>query len=108
MAKAQKRTTSRRELSRNPRFEQVSPEVGELDEGALDSMMRDEPDEAMAMLADLVGATDEKLRAMAKRLAGRLFLDIARRGPTRPRGIGRLRELPFAPDRGDKIGRAHV
>jgi Mg-chelatase subunit ChlD len=88
-------------LSRNPRFEQVSPEVGELDEGALDSMMRDDPDEAMAMLADLVGATDEKLRAMAKRLAGRLFLDIARRGPTRPRGVGRLRELPFAPDRGD-------
>ncbi|MDO9173612.1 MAG: hypothetical protein Q7V62_02335, partial [Actinomycetota bacterium] len=68
VANSQKRTTSRRELSRNPRFEQVSPEVGELDEQAIDDGMRDDPDETLAMLADLVGATDRKLRELAKRL----------------------------------------
>ena len=35
VAKNQKRTTSRRDLARNPRFEQISPEVGELNEDAL-------------------------------------------------------------------------
>jgi Mg-chelatase subunit ChlD len=101
VAKNQKRTTSRRDLARNPRFEQVSPEVGQLDEEALDAGLRDDPDETLAMLADLVGATDEKLRALARRLAGKLFLDIARRGPVKPRGIGTLREQRYRPDGGD-------
>lgn len=101
VANSQKRTTSRRELSRNPRFEQVSPEVGELDEQAIDDGMRDDPDETLAMLADLVGATDRKLRELAKRLAGSLFIDVARRGPVRPRGVGTLRDLPYRPDGGD-------
>jgi len=101
VANNQKRTTSRRELSRNPRFEQVSPEVGELDESAVEEGMRDDPDEMLAMLADLVGATDRRLRELAKRLAGKLFIDIARRGPVRPRGVGVLRELPYRPDGGD-------
>ncbi|MBK9969792.1 MAG: VWA domain-containing protein [Acidimicrobiaceae bacterium] len=55
----------------------------------------------LAMLADLVGATDRRLRELAKRLAASLFLDIARRGPVRPRGVGTLRELPYRPDGGD-------
>ncbi len=101
VAQNQKRTTSRRDLARNPRFEQVSPEVGELDEEAVDEGLRDDPDETLAMLADLVGATDQKLRELAKRLAGRLFLDVARRGPVRPRGVGTLREMPYRPDGGD-------
>ncbi|MEY4173518.1 MAG: hypothetical protein RI900_683 [Actinomycetota bacterium] len=101
VAQNQKRTTSRRDLARNPRFEQVSPEVGELDEDAVDDAMRDDPDETLALMADLVGATDKKLRELAKRLAGRLFLDVARRGPVRPRGVGLLRELPYTPDGGD-------
>lgn len=101
VANSQKRTTSRRELSRNPRFEQISPEVGELDESAVDEGMRDDPDETLAMLADLVGATDARLRELAKRLAAKLFIDIARRGPVRPRGIGTLRDLPYRPDGGD-------
>ena len=33
---AARRTTSRRELARHPRFDEVSPEVGELDEAAFD------------------------------------------------------------------------
>ena len=92
---------SRRDLARNPRFEQVSPEVGELDEMAVDEGMRDDPDDTLALLADLSGATDVKLRELARRLAGRLFLDVARRGPTRRRGVGRLRDLPYRPDGGD-------
>jgi Mg-chelatase subunit ChlD len=101
VAKSRKQSLSRRELGRHERFEQVSPDVGELDEGALDDAMRDDPDAAMAMLADLTAATDPALRDLARRLAGRIFLGVARRGPQRPRGIGRLVEQPYRPDAGD-------
>jgi Mg-chelatase subunit ChlD len=101
VARRQRRTRSRRELSRNPRFEQVSPEVGELDEAAVEQGLRDDPDDMMAMLADLVGATDQRLRELARRLAARLFLDVARSGPARPRGVARLQQLPYRPDGGD-------
>ncbi len=63
--------------------------------------MDDDPDEMLALLADLTGATDPKLRQLARRLAGRLFLDVSRRGPARPRGVGRLRTQRFRPDGGD-------
>ena len=33
----------------------------------------------------LTGATDQRLRDLARRLAARLFLDLARRGPSAPR-----------------------
>ena len=101
MADASKRTLSRRELARNPQFEQVSPEVGELDEAAVEEGLQDDPDAMLALLADLTGATDQKLRDLAKRLAGRLFLDVSRRGPVRPRGIGKMATLPYRPDAGD-------
>ncbi|MCU1393827.1 MAG: hypothetical protein JWM34_2255 [Ilumatobacteraceae bacterium] len=115
MAESQRKTMSRRELSQNPRFEQVSPEVGELDEEAVQDGLTEDPDEMMAMLADLTGATDAALRALAKRLAARLFLDVSRRGPVRPRGIGKIASLPYRPDGGDididasieAIGEAH-
>ena len=92
---------SRRDLARNPRFEQISPEVGELDEAAVEEGLAEDPDDTLALLADLTGATDPKLRELARRLAARLYLDLARRGPARPRGIGTMRELPYQPDRGD-------
>lgn len=79
----------------------MSPEVGELDESAVEEGLRDDPDETLAMLADLVGATDRRLRELARRLAGKLFLDVARHGPVRPRGIGTLRDLRYRPDGGD-------
>ncbi len=101
MSESQRKTMSRRELSRNPRFEQVSPEVGELDEDAVQDGLGDDPDEMMALLADLTAATDPKLRELAKRLAARLFLDVSRRGPVRPRGIGKMVSLPYSPDAGD-------
>ncbi len=101
MSEASKRTLSRRELAKHDQFEQVSPEVGELDENAVDDAMDDDPDAMLALLADLTGATDPKLRELAKRLAGRLFLDVAKRGPIRPRGIGKMATLPYRPDAGD-------
>lgn len=101
MADAQRRTTSRRELARHQRFEQISPEVGELDEEAVEEAMSEDPDETLALLADLTSATDPKLRALARRLAGRLMLDVSRRGTARPKGVGRLERQKYRPDRGD-------
>ncbi len=92
---------SRRELARHERFEQVSPEVGILDEDALEDAMREDPDGTMALLSDLAGATDRELRELAKRLAARLFIDLAPRGPTRDRGVGKLRLVPYRADGGD-------
>ena len=63
--------------------------------------MSDDPDEMLAMLADLTGATDPVLRELARRLAGRLFLDVAKRGPSRPRGTGKLVTQRYRPDGGD-------
>jgi Mg-chelatase subunit ChlD len=98
---AQRRTTSRRELSAHPQFEEISPEVGQLDEDAFDDLLGADPDAALAMLADLVGATDEKLRALARRLAGRIMVELARRGRPVRRGIGRLARQRYRPDAGD-------
>ena len=63
--------------------------------------MADSPDEMLGMLADLAGATDPKLRALAQRIAGRLMLDIGKRGRTRPNGIGKMEEQAYRPDAGD-------
>jgi len=79
----------------------VSPDVGELDEQAVEDRLADDPDEMLALLADLTGTTDPVLRDLARRLAGRLFLDIARRGPSRPRGVGKLSTQRYRPDGGD-------
>lgn len=101
MAQARRRTTSRRDLARDPRFEEISPEVGELDESAVEEQLASDPDEMLSLLADLTGATDERLRELARRLAGRLFLDLSRRGPVHPRGTGRMVTRPYRPDAGD-------
>ena len=88
-------------MAQQPNFEEISPEVGELDEAALEEAMSQNPDDTLALLADLTGATDPLLRELARRLAGRLFLDIAKRGPSRPRGVGRLTTQRYRPDGGD-------
>jgi Mg-chelatase subunit ChlD len=44
----------------------------------------------LALLADLTGATDPKLRDLARRLAGRLVVEVARGGRPRRRGVGKL------------------
>ena len=67
-----------------------------MEEGLLEA-----PDEMLGLLADLVGATDQRLRDLARRAAARLFLDLARRGPSSRRGVGRIIEQPYRPDGGD-------
>ena len=73
----------------------MSPEVGELDEAAIDEAMRDNPDDTLSMIADLTAATDPKLRDAAKQVAGRLILDLAGSTKRQRRGIGRIVTQPF-------------
>lgn len=63
--------------------------------------MRESPDETLALLADLVGATDAGLRDLARRIAGSIFVDVAHRGQARTPGVGKLHTLPYRPDGGD-------
>lgn len=79
----------------------MSPEVGELDEDALAAALGEDPDAALALLAEMSNATDELLRAHARRLAARLVLDRVRTGRTARRGIGRPRLVPA--DRGGDL-----
>jgi hypothetical protein len=79
----------------------LSPDVGELDEATLRQALDDDPDSTLALVAEMTGATDPRLREQARRLAARLFLDVARRGTATRRGVGRLVELPYRPDGGD-------
>lgn len=92
---------SRRDLARRERFEDVSPDVGVLDEAAFDEFLAEDPDEALALLADMTGATDETLRLLARRLAGRVVVDLARTGREPRRGIGRLGRAPAGRAEGD-------
>jgi Mg-chelatase subunit ChlD len=101
VAEAGRRTASRRELARHRRFEQISPEVGVLDEDAFREAFEEAPDESLALLADLTGATDPALRELARRLAGRIVVDTARLGPSGRRGIGRLARVPLGTAEGD-------
>ena len=97
VAEAGRRTTSRRDLSRHPTFTELSPQVGELDETAFEAALDADADAALSLLAEMAGATDERLRALARRLAGRVAVRLTRRGPARQRGTGRLRRVPLQP-----------
>jgi magnesium chelatase subunit D len=86
-----RRQISRREMQvRHQSFDDVSPAVAELDEEAFAAAMAADPDAAAAMLADMALATDRDLRAAARRLACRVFLQVGRVGRTRSRGTRRL------------------
>jgi len=65
-----------------------------LDEQALDRALASDPDGTLAMVADLVHATDETLRAQARRLAARLVLDRSRSGRAVRTGTARPRLVP--------------
>ena len=75
----------------------MSPEVGGLDETAFEEALAAAPDAALGLLADMAGATDEGLRRLARRLAGRVVVRLGRTGPARERGTGWLRGVPLAP-----------
>ena len=59
----------------------------------MQQLLAQDADAALALLADLVHATDESLREAARLLAARLVLDRARVGRPQLRGIGRLRRV---------------
>jgi len=88
------RTVGRSALSRHARFADVSPEVGTLDEQALERALAADPDGTLAMVADLVHATDESLRSQARRLAARLVIDRSRSGRPVRSGTARPRLVP--------------
>lgn len=92
---------SRRELASNPIFEDVSPELGELDEATLAEALDADPDEALSLLAEMTRATDAGLRELARSLASRLFIDLARQETADAPGIGRIVPMRYRPDRGD-------
>ncbi|MEJ7720323.1 MAG: hypothetical protein WKF58_07660 [Ilumatobacteraceae bacterium] len=81
-------TIARRHLDAREGFERLSPKVGELDERAVEEMFGGDPDRALSLLADAARATDPRLRELARRLASRLVVDIARRGRVRRPGSG--------------------
>lgn len=81
---------SRRDLSRNDGFDNVSPELGELKPDAFDDLMEDDPESALDLLAQMVQATDVNLARLARNLAGRLVLDLTRIGTAKSRGVGKL------------------
>ena len=101
MREESRRTTSRRELARHDGFDEISPELGVLDEGAVEEALAGRPDETLALLADLAGATDVRLRELARRLAGRIVIGIARADAARRRGVGRMRSMPMDETGGD-------
>lgn len=72
-----------------------------LDEGAIEESLADRPDETLALLADMAGATDVTLRALARSFAARLVINIARADAARRRGIGRMRTMPMDDTGGD-------
>ena len=88
-------------MSRLPQFSEISPDTGSLDEEALADLFRDDPDEALGLLASMTGATDRGLRELARALAGRLMLDVARSGPAGSRRIGRVATTRWRPTGGD-------
>jgi Mg-chelatase subunit ChlD len=91
------KTVGRHELARHPRFAELSPEVGVLDEEAVNRVLAGDSG-AFELLALMTTATDERLRAAAIRLSAQIVLDRARAGRPVSRGISRLRPARGALD----------
>lgn len=64
--------------------------MGQLDPEAFDELFAELPDEALDLLSRMAQATDQNLARLARQLAGRLVLELARTGRARSRGVGRL------------------
>ena len=75
--------------------------MGELDEAALAEALEADMDNALALLVEMGRATDAGLRELARSLAARLFLDMARQEPADAPGIGKVVSMSYRPDRGD-------
>ncbi len=95
-----RRTRSRAELaSQHVAFSDVSPETGTMDEQAVSDLLATDPDAAAQLLADLTQATDAQLRTAARRLAARVFVQLAAVGQHKSRGVRRIG--PGRPGDGD-------
>lgn len=84
------RPTPRGHYEGQPGFRLLSPETGTLDASEVDLQASADPDQTLALLADMAAAADRKMAALAARLAGRLALDLARTGAASQGGVGRL------------------
>ncbi len=84
------RTTPRGHYEGQPGFRLLSPETGTLDAAEVAEQASADPDQTLALLADMAAAADRRMAALAARLAGRLALDLARAGPSSAGGVGRL------------------
>jgi Mg-chelatase subunit ChlD len=72
-----------------------------LDRSAFDSLLEDDPDEAVSLLVGMQAATDEGLRELARRLAASVVVDLARTTISDARGVGRLRRTTADRAEGD-------
>lgn len=104
IATEQRRTTSRRELSqRHGSFAELSPETGTLDVAAVEAALAADADETIALLADAAGATDERLRKLARAVAARVVLDlVAPSGSEGSHGPARL-QVQRLPETGGDV-----
>ena len=84
------RTTPRSHYEGQPGFGLLSPETGTLDASEVAAQASADPDETLALLADMAAASDRRMAALAARLAGRLAFDLARAGKVSAGGVGRL------------------
>jgi Mg-chelatase subunit ChlD len=98
---ARRRSVPRRALASSALFARMSPGVGSLDDRAVARAIGDDPDEALTLLATLTSATDERLRAHARRLAAQIFVDLTASGSRRLRGTAQLASVAYRPGIGD-------
>lgn len=76
---------------RHKHLDEVSPQVGALDEAALAGALEEDLDAGVSLLVDLTRATDPRLRDQARRVAASLVVPAARiAGPSMAGGSARL------------------
>ena len=89
--KSKSRGSDRSFLERvDPTFRDLSPERGVLDDEAAAAALREDFDQGLARLATAANTSDEALRRLAKRLAGRVIVHLGQGGGEKRRGVGHL------------------
>jgi len=102
LEKSRERGSDRSFLERNdPTFRDLSPERGMLDEDEAAAALRKDLDTGLARLATAASTSDEALRRLAKRLAGRVIVHLSQGGGERRRGVGHLASGALQP--GDEL-----
>lgn len=101
LADENRRTIPRGQLSRHRGFDEISAELGEIDDEALAELIDEDVDHALTLLTEMASATDRGMAALAARIAGRLVLDVARGGPVGAQGVGRMTSSPADRFEGD-------